>query len=238
MTGQPTPETDTRFIPPAARNLPLAALDSATRGADMLDARATTPTGRNFLAHALVQLARDGWLRTEPGAGFEPCDDEPAVPTPPQDGPHAPQDGPEAPDAGAEAPDGAGGRQTATEPLDRLRRLRDQLAAEHAKAVAADQAAVQRPDHLRVTPHNGMAAGLEIAIFFADHHLREAGEEAGEQHAARAALIRDQAALDQVRLLIAAHRARLKLADPVLLGKLERVVAQVGELEAAAGERP
>jgi hypothetical protein len=120
----------------------------------------------------------------------------------------------------------------------RLQRLRAQLAAEHAKAVAADQAAVQRPDHLRVTPHNGMAAGLEIAIFFADHHLREAGEEAGEQHAARAALIRDQAALDQVRLLIAAHRARLKLADPVLLGKLERVVAQVGELEAAAGERP
>jgi hypothetical protein len=64
-----------------------------------------------------------------------------------------------------------------------------------------------------------------------------AEQESGEQLATRAALIRDQAALAQIRLLIAAHRPRLRLADPVLLGKLERVVAQVGELEAAAGER-
>jgi hypothetical protein len=55
----------------------------------------------------------------------------------------------------------------------------------------------------------------------------------------QAALIRDQAALVQVRLLIAAYRPRLKLADPILLGKLERAVAQVGELEPAqAGEQP
>jgi hypothetical protein len=121
--------------------------------------------------------------------------------------------------------------------LARLRRLRGQLAAEHAKAVAADQHPRPDLDHLRVTPHNGIAAGLEIAIFFADHHLREAGEEAGERHATRAALIRDQAALAQIRLLIAAHRPRLKLADPILLGRLERVLEQPAELEAAqAGE--
>lgn len=63
------------FVPPAAEGLPLAALDSATEGADRLDARALTPYGRNFLAHALVQLARDGWLRPEPGEGFEPVRD-------------------------------------------------------------------------------------------------------------------------------------------------------------------
>lgn len=59
------------FVPPSAEGLPLAALDSATEGADRLDAFARTPQGRNFLAHALVQLARDGWLRTEAGEGFE-----------------------------------------------------------------------------------------------------------------------------------------------------------------------
>jgi hypothetical protein len=54
----------------------------------------------------------------------------------------------------------------------------------------------------------------------------------------QAALIRDQAALAQVRLLIAAYRPRLRLADPVLLGKLERVLEQPAELEAGvAGER-
>ena len=74
-TSEQLDEPPAPFIPPAARNLPLAALDSATRGADALDARASTPSGRNFLAHALVQLARDGWLRTEPGEGFEPYGD-------------------------------------------------------------------------------------------------------------------------------------------------------------------
>jgi hypothetical protein len=60
----------------------------------------------------------------------------------------------------------------------RLQRLRAQLAAEHAKAVAADQHPRPDLDHLRVTAHNGIAAGLEIAIFLADHHLREASEQA------------------------------------------------------------
>jgi hypothetical protein len=71
------------FVPPAATGLPLPALDSATQGADMLDAAARTPYGRNLLAHALVQLARDGWLRTEPGQGFEPLDAAPAAVSPP-----------------------------------------------------------------------------------------------------------------------------------------------------------
>jgi hypothetical protein len=53
----------------------------------------------------------------------------------------------------------------------------------------------------------------------------------------QAALIRDQAALAQVRLLIGAYRKRIELADPILLAKLEQAVAQVAELEAAAGER-
>jgi hypothetical protein len=55
---------------------------------------------------------------------------------------------------------------------------------------------------------------------------------------AQAALVRDQAALAQVRLLVAAYRPRLKLADPILLGKLDRVLEQPAELEPAeAGER-
>lgn len=54
-----------------------------------------------------------------------------------------------------------------------------------------------------------------------------------EQYAA--AHIRDQAALTRIRLHIAVHRQRLRLADPVLLGKLEAVLRQVGELEAAGG---
>lgn len=59
------------FVPPAAEGLPLAALDSASEGASMLDAWGRTPYGLNILAHALVQLARDGWLRQEAGDGFE-----------------------------------------------------------------------------------------------------------------------------------------------------------------------
>jgi hypothetical protein len=79
--------------------------------------------------------------------------------------------GPGQPTGGPEAP------QTAVQ---RLHRLRGQLAAEHAKAVAADQQPRPDLDHLRVSPHNGMAAGLEIAVGLADHHLREAGEESEE----------------------------------------------------------
>lgn len=56
------------FQPPAAADLPDGALNSATTGATMLDARAGTDYGRNVLAHALVQVQRDGWLRREPAA--------------------------------------------------------------------------------------------------------------------------------------------------------------------------
>ncbi|MER5694903.1 DUF6085 family protein [Streptomyces mirabilis] len=58
---------------------------------------------------------------------------------------------------------------------------------------------------------------------------------AREQYATRAAAIRDQSALAQIRLHIAAHRPRLQYADPILLGRLEAVLRQVGELEAAGG---
>lgn len=61
-----------------AMGLPAGSLDSAVSGADALDARARDPYGRNFLAHALVGLARDGWLRTEPGEGFETVADQKA----------------------------------------------------------------------------------------------------------------------------------------------------------------
>lgn len=74
--------TNNLFVPPAAEGLPLTAFDSATEGASALDAWATDPRGRNFLAHALVQLARDGWLRAEPGEGFEPYRERDDIPEP------------------------------------------------------------------------------------------------------------------------------------------------------------
>lgn len=63
---------------PAVQGLPDGALDSAAAGADMLDAWAQTPAGRNLIAHALAQLARDGWLRPQPGQPYDPT---PADPT-------------------------------------------------------------------------------------------------------------------------------------------------------------
>ena len=77
-----TEAADRSFVPPAAEHLPPGVLDSAANGATMLDAWAETPIGQNFLAHALVQMARDGWLRTEPGEGFEPLRDRDDVPQP------------------------------------------------------------------------------------------------------------------------------------------------------------
>jgi hypothetical protein len=65
---------------------------------------------------------------------------------------------------------------TSSDTPDNLRRLRTQLAAERDKARRADEHPRPDLDHLRVTPHNGIAAGLEIALFLVDHHLREAGE--------------------------------------------------------------
>lgn len=51
---------------PSEQGLPPGALDCAVQGADHLDAYALTPQGRNFLAHALHGLHRDGWLRSHP----------------------------------------------------------------------------------------------------------------------------------------------------------------------------
>ena len=79
-----------KFVPPAAEGLPLDALESAANGATMIDAWAETPNGRNFLAHALVQLARDGWLRRDPDpqAAFDVVEERPARDTPePQEAP-------------------------------------------------------------------------------------------------------------------------------------------------------
>lgn len=72
------------FTPPAIEGIRVGALDSATDGATMLDSYASTPAGRNFLAHALVQLARDGWLRInpDPGAAWEPINQRTDRPTP------------------------------------------------------------------------------------------------------------------------------------------------------------
>lgn len=67
--------------PPAAHCLPDGALDSAAAGADLLGTWAQTPAGRTYLAHALTQLARDGWLRRQPGDAWNPAPDpEPAEP--------------------------------------------------------------------------------------------------------------------------------------------------------------
>lgn len=62
---------------------------------------------------------------------------------------------------------------TSSDAPNNLRRLRTQLAAERDKARRADEHPRPDLDHLRVTPHNGIAAGLEIALFYVDHHLRE-----------------------------------------------------------------
>jgi hypothetical protein len=79
--AQQDPTQDGEFVPPVALGLPAGTLEAAEIGANRLDAWARTPNGRNFLAHALVQLARTGWLRTEPGEGFEPVrDPEPQKP--------------------------------------------------------------------------------------------------------------------------------------------------------------
>ena len=57
-------------------------------------------------------------------------------------------------------------RPAMTEPL---RRYRAWLANEHAKAVAADQS-TDCPPELRISPHNGIAAGLATALHGLDHH--------------------------------------------------------------------
>ncbi|WP_405888817.1 hypothetical protein OG762_36670 [Streptomyces sp. NBC_01136] len=98
----------------------------------------------------------------------------------------------------------------------RLRRLRAQLAAEHAKAVAADQQPRPDLDHLRVTAPNGIAAGLQTAIFFVDHHLREAGEAARTtaDNSATSGDAADNLLRDQIAESLAGHAgSKAFLAD-------------------------
>jgi hypothetical protein len=121
--------------------------------------------------------------------------------------------------------------------------------AQPAWAVACPDRRCQAPADRPCLRSDGSPAGVcHEARFAALDRARDAippqdGPEApdagAESLATRAALIRDQAALAQVRLLIAAYRPRLRLADPILLGKLDRVLEQPAELEAAqAGEQP
>ncbi|RRQ81521.1 nucleoside triphosphate pyrophosphohydrolase [Streptomyces griseofuscus] len=80
--AQQDPAPGGEFVPPVALGLPAGTLEAAEIGANQLDAWARTPNGRNFLAHALVQLARTGWLRTEPGESFEPVRNSGDIPEP------------------------------------------------------------------------------------------------------------------------------------------------------------
>ncbi|MFE5368144.1 hypothetical protein [Streptomyces mirabilis] len=153
-----------------------------------------------------------------------------AAPTPPQDGPHAPQDGRQRPDAGAETPDGTGGAQAGAEGREVLRE-KYAAAVECAIGLNVDCGGTEGVHRVRDAVLAVRDRELERLEKLHQAHLRVEQRLAGESVAAEAALAR-------IRLHIAVHRQRLRLADPVLLGRLEAVLREVGELEAAAGERP
>lgn len=60
--------------------------------------------------------------------------------------------------------------QRATQAETKLHRYRDWLATQHANAARADQAGGV-PDYLKISPHNGLAAGLHTALLGLDHIL-------------------------------------------------------------------
>ncbi|WP_329472685.1 hypothetical protein OIE75_29505 [Streptomyces sp. NBC_01723] len=65
-----------------------------------------------------------------------------------------------------------------------LGRYREWLARELAKAEHADQVTRDRggiPDELRISPHNGIAAGLRTALAGLDQHLGAMGAETGRR---------------------------------------------------------
>jgi hypothetical protein len=72
---------------------------------------------------------------------------------------------------------GTGGQETRPQP-ESLHRYRAWLANEHAKAEDADRK-TSVPPELRISPHNGIAAGLAIALHGADHLLRADGHDGG-----------------------------------------------------------
>lgn len=92
----------------------------------------------------------------------------------PQDGPGGGQGGLGGGEADSEPSGGVSGSQTGAQGLARFHRLRDQLAALKAKLDAAHDAWPAHLDDLRVTPMNGMSAGISNALFLLDHHLRAA----------------------------------------------------------------
>lgn len=158
-------------------------------------------------------------------------EDDGDEPAPPQDGPRAPQDGPQRPGAGAETPDGAGGRQAGA---DGREALREQYAAAIGAiwdGWIADWVGTDVPEPERILADAVLAVRdreLERLEKLHQAHLRVEQRLAGQSIAA-------EAAVEQIRLHIAAHRPRLQYADPILLGRLEAVLRQVGELEAAGG---
>jgi hypothetical protein len=90
------------------------------------------------------------------------------TPAPPQTATGGPEGAREARVGPTQPP---GGSETPQTDAEALHRLRAQLAAEQAKACGAHQQA--RPP-LTVTPHDGIVAGLSVALFYLDHHIRHA----------------------------------------------------------------
>lgn len=106
--------------------------------------------------------------------------------------------------------------------LERLARYRAWLAAEHAKAEATDRAHVCPPD-LRISPHNGIAAGLAAALHGFDHIVgvdRQDGE-AREQRLVDA----HQATIGQLR---AAEQRERRLHERLRLLTDEKVAYVTG----------
>jgi len=77
-------EREVPAVPPAWARYPLPILEAAVEGAKALDDYAGTPQGRNLIAHALTNLARDGYLRSTPFGETLRChsDDPPQEVTP------------------------------------------------------------------------------------------------------------------------------------------------------------
>lgn len=146
---------------------------------------------------------------------------------PPQDGPHAPQDAPQRPDADAETPDGTGGAQAGAEGREVLRE-KYAAAVECAIGLNVDCGGTEGVHRVRDAILAVCDRELERLEKLHQAHLRVEQRLAGEGLVAAAAV-------ERIRLHIAAHRQRLRLADPVLLAKVDKVLREVGELEAAGG---
>jgi hypothetical protein len=80
-----------------------------------------------------------------------------------------------------------------------LARYQAWLATQHANAVHADQVQGPVPNHLKISPHNGIAAGLKTALLGLDRHLHphNAGPTVAECAAQDRAYWTDKRAGDQ-----------------------------------------